>query len=173
MEASGIVAAGASAAAPSSALAPLPTTQAQIDLQAVWHPPMAATAEVLFDLATAVDAAKAVEGATAEGLDGASDAMLAYRLDLAAAVVTLSEARPQVDEALDRKFELFFECPFPYDEPSREGDEMGADVQHAAVGCALVKKVDFRDNRYLGGPDIQHLFWKAPPEAPSTLCGAS
>lgn len=122
--------------------APIPyESQAMADLCAMWHPPLSVTAEVLLELAEMVDAA-AWEPAAASA-EASPDEVLAYRMDLAEAVVTLSTGDRLMEEAFDNCDERFFNCDCFPGEPEVPNDELGDAVHHAAIGCALVRTVDF------------------------------
>lgn len=136
--------AAADAATMEAAGAPEPIPrepQALTDLRAKWHPPLSVTAEVLLELAEKVDAA--VWGPAAASAEASPDEVLAYRMGLARAVITLSAGDPLMEEARDNCYERFFKCDFFPGDARVPNDQLGNEVHHAAIGCALVRKVDF------------------------------
>lgn len=135
---------------------PCDVSQAAANLRAAWHPPLANTIDVLLYLAEAEDK-NAVDRVMGENPEGAADAVLAYRLALVHAVEELYTA-PQEEESVNSVYERFFDCRFfPGDGVRYEGDVMSAEVHHAALGCALVRKVSFGGSSDQWGRDSHDL----------------
>lgn len=149
--------AATTAAEESAAALPPNESRALTRLRAKMDPQLNVTTEMLLDLATKVDAEAERGSATAPG--DAAEMRLAFQMDLAEAVVTLSVAGSRAEEALDLVYEPFFDCRFFPGENHRPwvGDEMGADVHHAAIGCALVRAVNFGRDHHQFGPDVTEL----------------